>query len=375
MKDSLAYNQIPGGNFLEKSLYLNSLQSYLVGAAILVVGIIILKAVQKIIVSRLSRIESPVAEYILSIERYAYPLLFALLFIALFHWYNVTVSVEQFSSYVFKVVTIFLAVRLIVAAVRAALYSYLKHQDDTGAKEKQLRGIILILSGVLWIIGLLFLFDNLGFNVTAILTGLGVGGIAIALAAQTILGDMFNYFVIFFDRPFEVGDFIIVDDKMGTVEYIGIKTTRIKSLSGEQIVFSNSNLTNARLHNYKRMNERRIVFKFGVVYNTGKEKLAQIPTMVRHVVQDNQGARFDRAHFAKFGEYSLDFEVVYYVLDADFNRYMDIQQKINLELYATFEDAKIEFAFPTYTVNLLDAIPRKNGKGRLAMKSLNESPI
>jgi small-conductance mechanosensitive channel len=362
MNDTLSYNEIPGTNLLEKILYLNTLQSYLIGAAALLIGILLLKAIQKIIVSRMSRLSSPIIQYLLNIERYAYPLLFALFFIAVFNWYNVTDTVERFSGYVFKVVTIFLGIRLIVAAVRNALYSYLKRQDDTGTKEKQLRGIVLILSGVLWIVGLLFLFDNLGFNVTAILTGLGVGGIAIALAAQTILGDMFNYFVIFFDRPFEVGDFIIVDDKMGVVEYIGIKTTRIKSLSGEQIVFSNSNLTNARLHNYKRMSERRIVFKFGIAYYTGQDKLAQVPAMIRQVVENNEGTRFDRAHFAKFGEYSLDFEVVYYVLDADFNRYMDIQQKINLEIYRKFESAKIEFAFPSYLAKLWKNMGQVNGK-------------
>jgi len=179
-----------------------------------------------------------------------------------------------------------------------------------------------------------------------------VGGIAIALAAQTILGDIFNYFVIFFDRPFEIGDFIIVGDVLGTVEYIGLKTTRIKSLQGEQIIFSNSNLTNSRIHNYKRMNERRVVFKLGVVYDTGTEKLEKIPKLVKSIITDEPQTRFDRAHFVSFGDYSLNIEIVYYMLSADYNQYMDVQQRINLRIYNEFGSNGIEFAFPTYSISL-----------------------
>src|SRR3546814_878321 len=146
---------------------------------------------------------------------------------------------------------------------------------------RQNRGIMFILNVVIWIFGLVLLLSNLGYDVTAIVAGMGIGGIAIALAAQTILGDLFSYFVIFFDRPFEIGDFIVVDDKSGTVEYVGIKTTRLKSLGGEQLVFSNTDLTNSRLHNYKRMERRRIVFKLGVVYETPEKKLKLIPEIGR----------------------------------------------------------------------------------------------
>jgi small-conductance mechanosensitive channel len=214
-----------------------------------------------------------------------------------------------------------LLIRLIAAALSNAIRSYLLEHDESGGKLKQIRGIILILNALVWIVGLIFLFDNLGFNVTAVLTGLGVGGIAIALAAQTILGDLFNYFVIFFDRPFELEDFIIVDDKLGTVEYIGLKTTRIRSLQGEQVVFSNTNLTNSRIHNYKRMAERRIVFNLQLVYETSYENLQSIPRIVQDIVEGQRDTRFDRAHFAAFAEYSL---TVYYILSADYNRYMDI---------------------------------------------------
>jgi len=338
--------------FLNKMLYLNTMQDYLICLGIVVLGIAVLRIVRKFLLKRLSRIERPLIVYLFKTEAFIYPILYVILFYVAFNWLTVTPKISVYADQVFKVVFIFLLIRLITGSVKNAIYSYLSSQDDTGSKLKQVRGIVLILTIVLWIIGLIFLFDNLGFNVTAVLTGLGVGGIAIALAAQTILGDLFNYFVIYFDRPFEVGDFIIVDDKMGTVEYIGLKTTRIKSLSGEQIIFSNSNLTNSRVHNYKRMSDRRILFRFGVLYSTGKEKLSLIPQLIKNAINALPGTRFDRAHFSSFGPYSLDFEVVYYVLSAEYNNYMDTQQQINLDLYEAFEREGIEFAFPTYSVKV-----------------------
>ncbi|MDZ7648234.1 MAG: mechanosensitive ion channel family protein [Cytophagales bacterium] len=211
---------------------------------------------------------------------------------------------------------------------------------------------MLIVNAVLWSIGLLFIFNNFGYDVTAIVAGLGIGGIAIALAAQNILGDLFNYFVIFFDRPFEVGDFITVDDKKGTVEYIGLKTTRVKSITGEQLIFSNSDLTNSRIHNFKRMDRRRIVFAFGVIYQTPPPVLEKIPSLVKNIVEAQSEVTFDRAHFQKFAASSLDYEVVYFVEHSDYNQYMDIQQTINMQIFKTFAAEGIEFAYPTQTVYL-----------------------
>jgi small-conductance mechanosensitive channel len=211
---------------------------------------------------------------------------------------------------------------------------------------------MLIINAVLWGIGLLFIFNNFGYDVTAIVAGLGIGGIAIALAAQNILGDLFNYFVIFFDRPFEIGDFITVDDKKGTVEYIGIKTTRLKSITGEQLVFSNSDLTNSRIHNFKRMQRRRILFSLGVIYQTPPDLLEKIPTILKDIVAAQPNITFDRAHFAKFGASSLDYEVVYFVETSEYTTYMDLQQKINMQIFHAFAAEKIEFAYPTQTLFL-----------------------
>lgn len=205
---------------------------------------------------------------------------------------------------------------------------------------------------VLYSVVLLLILSNLGIDVTALVAGLGVGGIAVALAAQNILGDLFSSMSIVLDKPFVLGDFVIVGDLMGTVEKIGLKTTRIKSLSGEQLVFSNSDLLNSRIRNFKRMQERRIVFSIGVTYETPYETLQAIPEMIRETIEAQELARFDRAHFAKYGDFALIFEVVYYMKQPDFNLYMDTQQAINLDLFRRFAESGIEFAYPTQTVHL-----------------------
>lgn len=191
--------------------------------------------------------------------------------------------------------------------------------------------------------GCFFLLDNLGYEVSTILTGVGIGGIAIAFAAQNIIGDLFNYFVIFFDKPFEVGDAINVDDKNGTIEYIGLKTTRLRSLTGEQIVISNSDLTKSRVHNFKRQDTRRVQFNVTVTYHTDTDHLRKIPLLVKEIITATESTQFDRAHFARFTEYGLVFEVVYFVTIADYLKYMDIQQEINLKIMEAFKQEKIDF--------------------------------
>ncbi len=203
---------------------------------------------------------------------------------------------------------------------------------------------------VIWIVICLLLLDNLGINVSALIAGLGVGGLAVALAVQNILGDLFCSLSIVLDRPFEVGDFIVVGDLKGEVERIGIKSTRIRSLSGEQIVISNSELTQGRIQNFKRMEQRRVAFKLGVTYQTPSEKLKQIPEMIKNAVDSIKDTRFDRAHFLEFGDSSLNFEVVFFVLKSDFNFYADIHHELNLKLYEKFETEGIEFAYPTRTI-------------------------
>ncbi|MGR9045548.1 MAG: mechanosensitive ion channel domain-containing protein [Gammaproteobacteria bacterium] len=203
---------------------------------------------------------------------------------------------------------------------------------------------------ILWSIALLLILQNLGIDVTALVAGLGIGGVAVALSLQRILNDLFSSLSIVLDKPFVTGDFVIFDDFMGSIEHIGIKTTRIRSLTGEQIICPNGNLLDARIRNYKRMQERRVTFNLGVVYQTPAEKLQHIPDMIREIIEAQDNTRFDRAHFASYSDFALLFEIVYYVLSPDYNLYMDIQQKINLEIFKRFQAADIEFAYPTQSL-------------------------
>lgn len=203
-----------------------------------------------------------------------------------------------------------------------------------------------------WSIVLLLALDNLGVNITALVAGMGVGGIAVALAAQNIIGDLFASLSIVLDKPFIVGDFLSIGEFLGSVEKVGLKTTRIRSLSGEQLIFSNTDLLNSRIRNYGRMFERRVVFSIGVTYQTPATALKTIPGIIREAIEALEDTRFDRAHFQKYGDFALTFETVYFVLSPDYNRYMDIQQGINLAIFERFEKDGIEFAYPTQTLYL-----------------------
>jgi small-conductance mechanosensitive channel len=207
---------------------------------------------------------------------------------------------------------------------------------------------------VLWSILLVTALAAFGINVTALITGLGIGGIAIALAVQNILGDLFAALAIVLDKPFVVGDFIIVDTMMGHVEHVGLKTTRIRSLGGEQIIVSNNELLKGRIRNYKRMEQRRVVFGLDLTYDTPPDVVDHVPSIIRDVVESQPLTRFDRSHCLSFGDSALRFETVYWVLDADFNRYADIQHAINVELLRRFAAEGIAFAFPSRTVYMKD---------------------
>ncbi len=215
---------------------------------------------------------------------------------------------------------------------------------------RSLKGAVMAAKVILAGLALLLALDNMGIRISALVAGLGIGGIAVAFASQAVLADLFSFLVILFDRPFELGDFIIIDDLMGTVEHIGVKTTRLRSLNGEQLIISNTNLTNARVRNFKRMRQRRIVFKLGITYQTSTAQLKEIPGLLKNIIAGIKGASFDRAHFLSYGDFALVFEVVYIVLDSDFNHYADIQQEINLKIKEEFERRRIEFAYPTQTV-------------------------
>jgi len=346
---------------IEKLLAENSLNDWLTAGAILIVGLIVLYAIKRLGLRRL-RVAAHQTKTILDdllVEALQATRLWLLMPLVLY------LAAESLTLPA-RPAQLLTRLAILGLLLQAALWgnrgiaAWMRHslraratEDPASVSAHNVLGYIARVA--LWALVILTALDNLGFNITAFLAGLGIGGVAVALAAQSILGDLFASLSIIFDKPFVIGDFIVVGDQMGTVEYIGLKTTRIRSLSGEQIVFSNSDLLKSRIHNYKRMNERRVLFHFGVVYQTPPDLLESIPALVRQIIEQVPHTRFDRAHFYAYGDSSLDFEVVYYVLDRDYNLYMDVHEAILFALFRRFQEHGIDFAYPTRTLYLNSA--------------------
>lgn len=246
-------------------------------------------------------------------------------------------------------VILFYAVKALAAAVDLYLTDSNVHNKEQTARHF-LGGLV---KGTLWVLAILLLLSNFGINVSSLIAGLGIGGIAIAFALQNILTDLFSSFAIYFDKPFVAGDFIKVGKQLGVVERVGIKTTRLRALQGEEIVISNRELTSVRIQNFHTMSERRVEIFVGIEYDTPRSVVATLPTKIRSRMDALSGVRVDRVHFASFGESALNFDIVYYVPSGDYTAYMDRQQEINLEIMKLFEEEKVAFAFPTRTVHVV----------------------
>jgi small-conductance mechanosensitive channel len=240
-------------------------------------------------------------------------------------------------------------------AVHAWLRQYRASPQADPARATSTAALGFLARMLVWTVFLLMILDNMGVNITTLVASLGIGGVAVALAVQNVLGDLFASLSIVLDKPFVIGDFITVDDMSGTVEYVGLKTTRVRALTGEQLIFSNADLLGSRIHNLKRMESRRVVFSIGVEYGTPEDQMDEIPRLLGEIVKAQPQVRFDRAHFAGFGASSLDFEVVYFLNSADYRMHMDVKQAIFLAIYRAFNQRGIGFAFPTQTVHLVDA--------------------
>ena len=233
-----------------------------------------------------------------------------------------------------------------------------RHGDAGESSASTINAVGVLARGALWaVIALLALRNILEYDITTLVAGLGISGIAIALAVQNILGDLFAALSIVLDKPFDVGDTIAVDTFSGTVEHIGLKTTRVRSIAGEQVIFSNSDLLKSRVRNLKRMVERRSLFSIGVTYDTPPDVVARIPSMIRDIIAGVPHTRFDRAHFARFLDSSLEFEIAYYVTSSEYAVFVDTQQAVNLGLLRRFNDERIRFAFPTQTVIHVGSAP------------------
>jgi len=335
----------------------NDVASYLLAAGTLVVGILIANFLRFVVLGRLKNwskhTKTDLDNRLLRlVDR---PALY-LLYIGSFYISISNLSLHPIMQSSLQVICVILATVLVVqltgSLVEYGVRLYWISRRRDAALENSLSALVPAIKVVVWAIGLIFLLDNLGFDITAVVASLGIGGVAVALAAQGVLADLFSYFSILFDRPFEIGDFLAVGDTVGTVEYIGIKTTRIRSINGEQIVVANTDLTNSRIQNFRHMERRRVVFHLGVTYETGQGQMQAIPGLIEAVISDTPNVTFDRAHFVSFGDFSLNYEVVFYVETKDYAVYVDAQQQINLAIKAAFEKRYIEFAFPTQTLYL-----------------------
>ncbi len=344
-------------SLMEREFYHNPLSDYLLCLGILVGGILVVKVVQAVVLRRLrawaEKTPTTLDVFIVDrIQKNAIPLAFVGIAEAALRVLTLPPKLTRVIDMAGIVLAGLIGILFALALVRYGFQEYARKHGEDASRDRAMKGIMSLINVVVWVVGTIFLLDNLGFRISTVVAGLGIGGIAVALAAQTVLGDLFAYFTILFDRPFEIGDFIIAGDHMGVIERLGIKTTRISSLSGEQIVVSNKDLTDSRVRNYKRMAKRRVVFHLGVTYQTPLERLREIPGIVHDVFGEIEGATLDRVHFSSYGDFSLTYEIVYYVDGNDYTRYMDIQQTANLRIYEEFGNRRIEFAYPTQTLYL-----------------------
>jgi len=335
----------------------NTAYDYVWALVIFFATLVILKFVQLVILVRLKKLAkkttTEVDDTVIAIFGNIKPLLYFIV--------SVFVAIKYLSlpDLADKVVYVLLVVAVVYEVAKAfeklldyLLYRQIQKNENGNAEQSKamMRILKLIAQAGLWIIALLMILSNLGINITSLVASLGIGGIAVALALQNVLSDLFSSFSIFIDKPFEVGDYIQVGADSGNVERIGMKTTRIKTLQGEELVISNKELTTARVQNFKRMEKRREAVTLGVTYEISKEKLEKIPELVKKVVDDVEVATFDRCHFSTYGDFSLNFDIVYYVDEPDYALYMDVKEKVNLGIFDAFAKEGIEFAYPTQLV-------------------------
>ncbi|MCD4671668.1 MAG: mechanosensitive ion channel family protein [Anaerolineaceae bacterium] len=343
-------------NFLSTVIFNNTIQTWLLAVLVTVLLFGVFRVARKVLVNRACKLAAKTAT---DVDDFLCELLedlrsFFLLGLAVLLSSRVLVlstDVRGVIRVVFIILALlqggFLASKLLMCLINKQAGREAESQSAT------LKTIGRFLTGLVWAIVIVMALDSIpGIEVSTLVTTMGITGIAVAFAIQNILSDLFAALSITFDQPFAVGDVIVVDDLIGTVERIGLKSTRVRSLSGEQLIFSNSDLLSSRIRNFQQMDRRRVVLKFGVTYQTPHEKLQVIPAMVEHVIAGREKITFDRAHFTGFGDSTLDFEVVYWVENSDYGFFMDMQQDIDLKLMKRFEEENIEFAYPTQTVFL-----------------------
>jgi len=337
----------------------NTAYAYAVSLCVFVGLLIALKLFQVVLVGRLKRLaersKTDFDDAIIGIFKNIKPPFYLMIALYVGLQFLALPEIAGRAAYVFFVVAVtYEVIQAVEQLVGYGLHAYaVKNKEENENDEhatSMVRTMHIMVRAVVWVVGILLILSNLNVNVSSLVASLGIGGIAIALALQNVLSDVFSSFSIYVDKPFKVGDFIVVGADSGTVERIGLKTTRVRTLQGEELVISNKELTTARVQNFKRMERRRVLFTIGVVYGTASVALESIPVIVQEIVDSIDGLEFDRCHFATYGDFSLNFEIVFYVQSSNYVEYMDRREAVNLALYQRFEKEKIEFAYPTQTV-------------------------
>jgi small-conductance mechanosensitive channel len=339
----------------------NSAWEYLVAATVFFLGLLILKAFQLVILNKLEALSKKTStdwdDAAIGMVRSIKPSLYVVLsaYIAV-RFLAFSDDMQGWIDVLFGAVVLFFVVKLIGQfldfLIKKKVNTEVKKGEDRGTTVSLYRMLRLVFMAVLWSIAILMLLSNAGIDVTSIIASLGIGGIAIALALQNILSDMFSSFSILLDKPFKVGDLIVLGDDSGTVEKIGLKTTRLRTLQGQELIISNKELTGARIENFKRMKKRRVVTTLGVVYGLSAEVLRSIPGIVEEIVTGIDNVSFDRCHLDVFGDFSINFELVYFIDSGDYAMYMERKQEINLAIYDAFAAKDIGFAYPTQVVQI-----------------------
>ena len=357
-------------SYLDKIYWGNTVQSYLIALMGILIAWAVIRTLRRFVLKRMrnwiSRTSNNFDDIIFSVvERFILPYVYLAINYHIIQELYLHPRLKKILAVAMAVITTYFLVRLLNHAIQFAINGLMKRRNESAERIRQLNGVMIVIKALIWFVGFIFLLGNLGYDVRTMIAGLGVGGIAIALAAQTVLGDLFSYFVIFFDKPFEIGDFIKTGTSSGTIEQIGIKTTRLRSLDGEQLVISNTDLTKTTIHNYKRLEKRRVAFTLQVIYGIKTDLLKQIPMIIKEIVNEQPGTAFDRAHLSKLDTSSINFDVVYIVDSSDFGQYMDIQQAVLIKIMEAFEQRGVEFAYPTQTivVNKQEELIKDEGTG------------
>jgi small-conductance mechanosensitive channel len=341
-------------NFLEQIWWNNSVRMYAIVVGEIIIVWILFRLFRKFIFSMLKRVSNRTPSeaddvVVDAADRFIIPYLYLTINYGIIQQLNFSEHAEHVLKIVIAVVTAYYLVRFINRAIHLFVLLYMERKQESPERMMHISGILLVIKALVWIGGILILVENLGYNITTIITGLGIGGIAIALAAQNILTDLFSYFVIFFDKPFEIGDTISVNNITGAVEHIGIKTSHIRSVSGEQLIMPNTELVKSTIKNIKRLERRGVTFKLNVRYDTAKDKLKAMPELIKGIISRQPHATLDRCHLIALGDFSLTYEVLFFIDSSDYKTYLDIQQNIFLDIMEAFTQKGIDFAFPGQT--------------------------